>query len=146
VGTFHMSDNRQMAIAMQQLVDFISMVTNNMLLCCAMPNITHVEGSHISFTRGKHKRTSFFTEYMRKLHKKVKLSMCLINQKGMDIYIHIFLKSVGGGWPASSPWGKSPHYPWVGHRAGLDSMEKSYWESNSDPTVAQPLARCYTDC
>jgi hypothetical protein len=33
VGTSHMSDNRQMSVAMQRLVDFISMVTNSTLLC-----------------------------------------------------------------------------------------------------------------
>jgi hypothetical protein len=32
-GTSHMSDNRQMSVAMQRLVDFISMVTNSTLLC-----------------------------------------------------------------------------------------------------------------
>jgi hypothetical protein len=33
VGASHMSDNRQMSVAMQRLVDLISMVTNSMLLC-----------------------------------------------------------------------------------------------------------------
>jgi hypothetical protein len=33
MGASHMSDNRQMSVAMQRLVDFISMVTNSMLLC-----------------------------------------------------------------------------------------------------------------
>jgi hypothetical protein len=32
VGASHMSDNRQMSVAMQQLVDLISMVTNSTLL------------------------------------------------------------------------------------------------------------------
>jgi hypothetical protein len=32
VGASHMSDNRQMSVAMQRLVDFISMVTNSTLL------------------------------------------------------------------------------------------------------------------
>jgi hypothetical protein len=32
VGTSHMSDIRQMSVAMQRLVDFISMVTNSTLL------------------------------------------------------------------------------------------------------------------
>jgi hypothetical protein len=32
VGASHISDNRQMSVAMQWLVDFISMVTNSTLL------------------------------------------------------------------------------------------------------------------
>jgi hypothetical protein len=32
VGASHMSDNRQMSVAMQRVVDFISMVTNSTLL------------------------------------------------------------------------------------------------------------------
>jgi hypothetical protein len=32
VGASHMSDNRQMSVAIQRLVDFISMVTNSTLL------------------------------------------------------------------------------------------------------------------
>jgi hypothetical protein len=32
VGASHMSDNRQMSVAMQRLVDFISMVTNSTLI------------------------------------------------------------------------------------------------------------------
>jgi hypothetical protein len=32
VGASHMSNNRQMSVAMQRLVDFISMVTNSTLL------------------------------------------------------------------------------------------------------------------
>jgi hypothetical protein len=32
VGACHMSDNRQMSVAMQRLVDFIFMVTNSTLL------------------------------------------------------------------------------------------------------------------
>jgi hypothetical protein len=32
MGTSHMSDNQQMSVAMQRLVDFISMVTNSTLL------------------------------------------------------------------------------------------------------------------
>jgi hypothetical protein len=32
VGASHMSDNRQMSVAMQRLVDLISMITNSTLL------------------------------------------------------------------------------------------------------------------
>jgi hypothetical protein len=32
VGASHMNDSRQMSVAMQRLVDFISMVTNSTLL------------------------------------------------------------------------------------------------------------------
>jgi hypothetical protein len=35
VGTFHMSDIRQMSVAMQLLVDIISIVTNSPMLCYA---------------------------------------------------------------------------------------------------------------
>jgi hypothetical protein len=38
----------------------------------------------------------------------------------------------------------------VGPRAGLDEIEKGkclpYRDSNSDPSVIQPVASCYTDC
>jgi hypothetical protein len=38
----------------------------------------------------------------------------------------------------------------MGHRAGLDDVEKRKFltlpDSNSDPSVVQPVASCYTDC
>jgi hypothetical protein len=52
---------------------------------------------------------------------------------GMDVQIHIFLTSalVRGGWSVSHPCCFTPKLPgtqstggWVGHRAGLDDLEK----------------------
>jgi hypothetical protein len=74
---------------------------------------------------------------------------------GVDIYIHIFLTSAlaGGEWSASRPSRFNPgtHLigSWVDPRAGLDDVEKiqflPYRNSNSYPSVAQPVASRYTD-
>jgi hypothetical protein len=53
--------------------------------------------------------------------------------------------------PAALPPGKEPRYPldWVGHRAGLNDVEKrKFWpyrDSNSDPSFVQPVTRSYSD-
>jgi hypothetical protein len=80
----------------------------------------------------------------------------------VNVQIHIFLTSalVGGEWSAlrrgrfiadkrlpGTHWLGS----WVDPRTGLDDVERkekscSYWDSNSDPTAAQPAASCNTDC
>jgi hypothetical protein len=75
---------------------------------------------------------------------------------GVNIYIyHIFLTSalVGGEWSASLPGRFTPRESapgthwiggWVDPRAGLDDVEKRksrpYRDSNSDPSVVQPVA------
>jgi hypothetical protein len=79
----------------------------------------------------------------------------------VDEWIHIFLTSalVGGEWSASRPCRFTPgerapgtHWigGWVGLRSGLDAVEKRkflpYRDSNSDPSVIQPVASRYTDC
>jgi hypothetical protein len=53
---------------------------------------------------------------------------------GVDVYIHVFLTSalVGGEWSASRPGHFNCIGGWVGHRAGLDDMEKIL-----DPTSTQ---------
>jgi hypothetical protein len=65
---------------------------------------------------------------------------------------------VGGKWSASrpgrfTPGERTPSTNWiggqVGPRASLDDVEKildPYWDSNSDPSVVQPVASRYTDC
>jgi hypothetical protein len=65
---------------------------------------------------------------------------------------------VGGDWSASRPersahWERDPGThctgDWVGPRSGLDDLEGrkscSYWDSKSDPSAIQPVARRYTD-
>jgi hypothetical protein len=54
--------------------------------------------------------------------------------------------------PAALPRGKAPGTPWIGWvdpRAGLDDLEKRkiwpYRDSNSNPSVVQPIASRYTD-
>jgi hypothetical protein len=79
---------------------------------------------------------------------------------GVNVAIHIFLTSavVGGEWSASHPGRFTPgeraygtHWigGWLDPRAGLDDMEKRkfspYRYSNSDPSVAHPVASRYTD-
>jgi hypothetical protein len=63
----------------------------------------------------------------------------------------------GGEWSASrschfTPAERAPGTHsvggWVGPRAGVDDVEKRklfYRDSNSDPSVVQPVASCYTD-
>jgi hypothetical protein len=78
----------------------------------------------------------------------------------VDVQIHIFLTSalLGGEWMSFTarplyPRGKNPltHWigGWVGLRAGLDDLEKRKFlphrDSNSDPSVAQPVASRYPD-
>jgi hypothetical protein len=78
----------------------------------------------------------------------------------VDIYIYIFLTSelAAVEWSASrsgrfTPGERAPSTHWVGGyvdpRAGVDNVEKtnsgSYWNSNSDPLVVQPVASRYTD-
>jgi hypothetical protein len=80
--------------------------------------------------------------------------------EGVDVYIHIFLTSTlaGGEWSISCPCRFTPrerapdtHWigGWVDPRTGLDDLEKRrflpYWDSNSDPSVVQPVASHYTD-
>jgi hypothetical protein len=72
----------------------------------------------------------------------------------VDVYIHIFFTSplAGGEWSASRPGRFTPgeraagtHWigVWADPKAGLDDVEKKkFWnlpDSNSDPTVVQPL-------
>jgi hypothetical protein len=79
---------------------------------------------------------------------------------GVDVWIHIFLTSalVGGEWSTSHPGRFTPeerapgtHWIgcWVDLRAGLDDLEKRKFltlrDSNSDPSVVQPVASRYTD-
>jgi hypothetical protein len=79
---------------------------------------------------------------------------------GVDVLIHIFLTSTldGGKWSASSPDCFTPgekvpitHWigGWVGPGTGLDDAEKrkffTHWDSNSDPSIAQPVASRYTN-
>jgi hypothetical protein len=79
----------------------------------------------------------------------------------MDVYIHIFLTSVltGGKWSASRPGSFisgeiAPGTLWIGvwvdPIADLDYVEKRKFLTlpglNSDPSVVQHLACCYTDC
>jgi hypothetical protein len=70
-----------------------------------------------------------------------------------------FLPLVGGEWSTSHPGRFTPeervsgtHWigGWVDLRAGLDDLEKTkflrpYRDSNSDPSVVQPVASRYTD-
>jgi hypothetical protein len=78
---------------------------------------------------------------------------------GVDVQIHVFLTSalVGGEWSDSRPGrftpGKSPRYPLdrrLGgpqNRSGGHGKEEflDYRDSNSDPSVVQPVASRYTD-
>jgi hypothetical protein len=69
---------------------------------------------------------------------------------GVKVYIYVFLTSAlaAGEWSASRS-GCFCIGPWVRRRAGLDDVEKRTWpyrDSNSDPSVVQPVASCYTDC
>jgi hypothetical protein len=76
----------------------------------------------------------------------------------VNVQIHIFLTSalVGGEWSASRPGGfthgerdRGTHWigGWVDPRTGLDDVEKRkflpYRDSNSDPSVVQPVASRY---
>jgi hypothetical protein len=74
---------------------------------------------------------------------------------GMDLYIHIFLTSalVAGEWSTSrygrfTPGERAPGTHWIGGWvdlwAGLDDVWP-YRDSNSDPSVVQPIASRYTD-
>jgi hypothetical protein len=80
---------------------------------------------------------------------------------GVDIWTQIFLTSAlaGGEWSASRPGrfipgerARGTHWigGWADARAGLDGLENkiswTYWDSNSDPSVVQPVASRYTDC
>jgi hypothetical protein len=79
---------------------------------------------------------------------------------GVDVWIHIFLTSalVGGEWSASHPGrftsgeralGTLLIGGWVDPGAGLDDVEKRIFnrnrDSNSDPSVFQPIASRYTN-
>jgi hypothetical protein len=80
----------------------------------------------------------------------------------VDIQIHIFLTSalVGGEWSDSrlGRFNAEKDAPvtrwierWVDPRTGLDDVEKEkkscpYWDSNSDPSVFEPVTSRYTDC
>jgi hypothetical protein len=80
---------------------------------------------------------------------------------GVDVYIHTFFTSTlaGGEWSASRPgrFTSEERAPprtywiggWVGPIAGLDDVLKRKFlalpESNSDPSVVQPVASRYTD-
>jgi hypothetical protein len=59
----------------------------------------------------------------------------------------------GGECPAALLPGKEPPVHWIGGwvspRVGLDDVKKKPLpnrDSNSDPSVVQPVASCYTDC
>jgi hypothetical protein len=75
---------------------------------------------------------------------------------GVDVQIHIFLTSEVSGplhAPDALPGGKSPRYPLDRRLGGPQSRsgrrgENScpYRDSNSDPSVVQPVASRYTDC
>jgi hypothetical protein len=77
---------------------------------------------------------------------------------GVHVYIHTFLTTAlaGGEWSASRPGcstagerAPGTHWKggWVDPRAGLDDVEKRkfYRDSNSDPSVVQPIASRYND-
>jgi hypothetical protein len=74
---------------------------------------------------------------------------------GVDVYIHIFLTLalVECEWSASHLGRFTPgsHWigGWVGPRTGLGDVEKGnswrYWDSNSDPSIVQPMASRH-DC
>jgi hypothetical protein len=79
---------------------------------------------------------------------------------GIDVWIHTFLTSAldGGEWSGSrpccfTPGERAPGTHWIGGwvdpRAGLDDVEKrkflTYRDSNSDPSVVQPVSSRYTD-
>jgi hypothetical protein len=63
---------------------------------------------------------------------------------------------VGGEWSASrpgrfTPWERAPGIHWIGGWVDPRTVwrrENSlpYWESNSDPSIVQPVASRYTDC
>jgi hypothetical protein len=72
--------------------------------------------------------------------------------------IHIFFNSalVGSEWSASrsglfTPGETAPDTHWIGGwvnpRAGLDDVKKRQFfiPSNSEPSVVQPVASCYTE-
>jgi hypothetical protein len=78
----------------------------------------------------------------------------------VDLYIHIFLTSAlaGGQWSASrrcrfTPGESGPctHWVegWVNPSAGMDIWRREnswpYQDSDSDPSVVEPVASCYTD-
>jgi hypothetical protein len=72
---------------------------------------------------------------------------------GVDVQIHIFLTSAlaGAEWSASRPGCFTPGINciggWVDPRAGLDNVENilgCYQDSNSNPSVIQPVASHYT--
>jgi hypothetical protein len=76
----------------------------------------------------------------------------------VDVQIHIFLTSAlaWGEWSASrpgrfTPRGNSPRYPLDRRLGGTQSRSgrrEENWphrDSNSDPSVVQPVASCYTD-
>jgi hypothetical protein len=80
--------------------------------------------------------------------------------EGVDVLIHICLTSalVGDEWSASCPGRFNPkerapgtHWieDWVDPRADLDDVEKTtalpYWDSNSHPSLFQPVGSRYTD-
>jgi hypothetical protein len=79
----------------------------------------------------------------------------------MDVYIYVLLTLalVGGEWSTSRPGRFTPGKRasgtrwiggWVGPRAGLDAMDRRKilppQDSNTDPSVVQPVASRYTDC
>jgi hypothetical protein len=75
---------------------------------------------------------------------------------GVDVYIHVFLTSalVGGELSASrpgrfTPWESVPDIPWVGGWVGPRTWGRGnscpYRDSNSDPSVVQPVSSRYTD-
>jgi hypothetical protein len=73
---------------------------------------------------------------------------------GVDAWIHVFLTSalVGGEWSASRLGRFNPGErdtgthsigDWMGHKTGLDNMEKRKFLPL--PSVVQPAASLYTD-
>jgi hypothetical protein len=77
----------------------------------------------------------------------------------VNVYTHILLTSVlaGGEWSTSRPRRFTPGekasgtnwiWGWAGPRAGLGDVEKildPHRDSNSDPSVVQPVGSLYTD-
>jgi hypothetical protein len=73
--------------------------------------------------------------------------------RGLQIYIFLTWALVGGEWSASrpgrfTPRGKSHEVGWTPEPVWTTwRRENSYthWDSNSDPSVVQPVASRYTD-
>jgi hypothetical protein len=72
---------------------------------------------------------------------------------GVGVYIHVFFTWAldGGEWSASRhgriiSGERVIDTHWIGPRIGLDDGESPYRDSNSSPSVVQPVCSRYTDC